>query len=67
LEFTGRMFINAFKTNWSLERGILTGISRVNDPDIADLNNLVAVTTTSDKYATAFGFTEEEVFDALEQ
>ena len=25
------------------------------------------VTTTSDEYATAFGFTEEEVFDALDR
>ena len=33
----------------------------------SDLNNLEVVTTTSDKYATAFGFTEEEVFSALEE
>lgn len=33
----------------------------------ADLNNLKVVTTTSDEYATTFGFTEEEVFHALEQ
>ena len=33
----------------------------------SDLNNLEIVTTTSDKYATAFGFTEEEVFAALEE
>lgn len=29
--------------------------------------NLEVVTTTSDKYATSFGFTEEEVFAALEE
>ncbi|MBS5364205.1 MAG: AAA family ATPase, partial [Clostridium sp.] len=28
----------------------------------SDLNNLVVVTTTSNQYETAFGFTEEEVF-----
>ena len=28
----------------------------------SDLNNLKVVTTTSDEYATSFGFTEEEVF-----
>ena len=33
----------------------------------SDLNNLKVVTTTSDEYATAFGFTEEEVFAALDE
>lgn len=32
----------------------------------SDLNNLEVVTTTSDKYQTAFGFTEKEVFEALD-
>ena len=30
------------------------------------MNNLDVITTTSDKYTTAFGFTEEEVFAALD-
>ena len=34
---------------------------------ISDLNNLKIVTTTSNEYASVFGFTEKEVFDALEQ
>ena len=29
------------------------------------MNNLKVVTTTSDEYATTFGFTEPEVFEAL--
>ena len=33
----------------------------------SDLNNLKIVTTTSNEYASVFGFTEKEVFDALEQ
>ena len=33
----------------------------------SDLNNLKIVTSTSDEYATSFGFTEEEVFAALEE
>jgi len=66
--FTRSMFNNAFKTNPSLERGIMTGITRVSKESIfSDLNNLDVVTTTSEKYATAFGFTETEVFEALEQ
>ena len=65
--FTRTMFNNAFKTNSSLERGIMTGITRVSKESIfSDLNNLDVVTTTSTKYATCFGFTEEEVFQALE-
>ena len=31
------------------------------------MNHLEVITTTSNKYATAFGFTEEEVFAALEE
>lgn len=31
------------------------------------LNNLEVVTTTSEKYVDCFGFTEEEVFAALEE
>lgn len=33
----------------------------------SDLNNLKVVTVTSEKYADIFGFTEEEVFQALEE
>ena len=33
----------------------------------SDLNNLRVVTTTSDRYATSFGFTEDEVFKALDE
>ncbi|MGN0204813.1 MAG: AAA family ATPase [Coprococcus sp.] len=66
--FTRSMFNSAFKTNPFLERAIMTGITRVSKESIfSDLNNLEVVTTTSDKYATSFGFTEEEVFTALEE
>ena len=66
--FTRSMFNSAFKTNSALERGLMTGITRVSKESIfSDLNNLKVVTTTSDEYATAFGFTEQEVFSALEK
>ncbi len=66
--FTRSMFNSAFKTNPYLARAIMTGITRVSKGSIfSDLNNLEVVTTTSDKYATAFGFTEEEVFTALKE
>ena len=46
----------------------LVEITRVSKESIfSDLNNLEVVTTTSDKYAACFGFTEEEVFESLEE
>ena len=69
-EFTAfiRSFFNAtFKTNPYLERAVMTGITRVSKQSIfSDLNNLAVVTTTSDRYSTCFGFTQEEVFDSLD-
>ena len=66
--FTRSFFYSTFKTNPWLERGIMTGITRGSKESIfSDLNNLEVVTTTSDKYATSFGFTEEEVFAALKE
>lgn len=64
-----RNFFNAtFKTNPYLERALMTGITRVSKESVfSDLNNLNVVTVTSDEYATAFGFTEKEVFDALDE
>ena len=65
--FTRSLFNSTFKTNPWLERAVMTGITRVSKESIfSDLNNLKVVTTTSEEYATAFGFTEEEVFAALE-
>ena len=66
--FTGSFFNATFKSNPSLERAIMTGITRVSRESIfSDLNNLVVVTTTSDAYADCFGFTKEEVWEALEE
>ena len=70
-EFTSfiRSLFNAtFKTNAYFERAIMTGITRVSKESIfSDLNNLKVVTTTSNQYATAFGFTEKEVFAAMDE
>ena len=66
--FTRSMFNAVFKSNPYLERAIMTGITRVSKESIfSDLNNLVVVTTTSNQYETVFGFTEEEVFNALDE
>ena len=46
----------------------MTGITRVSRESVfSDLNNMKVVTTTSDAYADCFGFTEEEVFQALDE
>ncbi len=66
--FTRSLFNSTFKANPFLERAVMTGITRVSRESMfSDLNNLNVVTTTSDEYATAFGFTQEEVFDALDE
>ncbi len=68
VSFTRGLFNAAFKTNPYLERAIMTGITRVSKESIfSDLNNLMVVTTTTDAYADCFGFTEEEVWRALEE
>lgn len=60
------LFNSTFKTNDYLCRALLTGITRVSKESIfSDLNNLNVITTTTDKYCTAFGFTENEVLHAL--
>lgn len=64
--FTRSLFNSTFKTNPYLERGIMTGITRVSKESIfSDLNNLEVVTVTSNKYKTVFGFTQKEVEDSL--
>lgn len=68
VSFIRSMFNATFKTNPYLERAIMTGITRVSKESIfSDLNHLKVVTTTSGEYADCFGFTEEEVFDALDE
>ena len=68
VSFTRNLFNSTFKTNPWLGRAVMTGITRVSKESIfSDLNNLKVVTTTSDEYATSFGFTEQEVFHALEE
>ena len=67
VSFTRSLFNAAFKTNPCLERAIMTGITRVSRESIfSDLNLLKVVATTSNEYADCFGFTENEVFAALD-
>ena len=66
--FIRSLFNSTFKTNPYLERAIMTGITRVSKESIfSDLNNLKVVTTTSNEYADCFGFTEKEVYAAMDE
>ncbi len=68
VSFIRNLFNSTFKTNPYLERAIMTGITRVSKESIfSDLNNLAVVTSTTNKYTDAFGFTQEEVSSALEE
>lgn len=68
VEFFRSLFNATFKTNSYFSRAILTGITRVSKESIfSDLNNPEVVSTTSEKYADSFGFTQEEVSQALRE
>ncbi len=66
VSFMRNLFNSTFKTNPFLDKAIMTGITRVSKESIfLDLNNIEVVTTTSNKYADIFGFTQKEVVEAL--
>lgn len=68
VRFFGNFFNASFKTNPHMQRALITGITRVSKESIfSDFNNPEVITTTSDKYASYLGFTEQEVFQALEE
>ena len=46
----------------------MTGITRISKESLfSDLNNIMVITTTSKQYSDCFGFTEKEVFYALDE
>ena len=68
VKFLRSFFHAAFKTNPYMERGLMTGITRISKESIfSDLNHLNVVTMESDEYAESFGFTEGEVFAAMDE
>ena len=61
-----QIFHNAFKQNDFYSRAIITGVTRISKNSLfSDLNNLEVDTVTCDAYSDCFGFTEQEVMDAL--
>lgn len=68
VSFTRSFFNATFKSNPYMECAVMTGITRVSKESIfSDLNNLNVITTTNEEYNTSFGFTENEVFAALDE
>ncbi len=66
--FIRSLFNSTFKTNPYLFRAVMTGITRISKESVfSDLNNLTVITTTSDAYGGCFGFTQQEVWNALEE
>ncbi len=66
--FVRNLFNSTFKTNPYMERAVMTGITRISKESIfSDLNHLEVVTSTSCKYEASFGFTEMEVFAAMDE
>lgn len=67
-EFVRSLFNSAFKTNPYLARALMTGVTRISKESIfSDLNNLRIVSTTTNSYTDSFGFTWQEVEEALKE
>lgn len=68
MSFMKNFFNASFKSNPYLGRALMTGITRVSKETMfSDFNHIRMVTTLSDMYATAIGFTEKEVFAAMDE
>lgn len=67
VKFMRTFFNNTLKSNPYIEKALLTGITRVSKESmLSDMNNLYAASITTRRYETAFGFTEAEVFAAID-
>lgn len=68
MKFFRSLFGSTFKSNCCFERAVITGITRISKESIfSDLNHLAVASTTSNAYAAYFGFTQDEVFKALDE
>ena len=68
VDFVRGLFNSTFKTNDSLERALITGITHVAQESIfSDMNNLYIASVTAPRFETSFGFTKKEVMAALEE
>ena len=61
-----QLFHSTFKENPYYARALITGVTKVSKNSLfSDLNNLETDTVTCEAYSDCFGFTEQEVMDAL--
>ncbi len=61
-----QLFHTTFKQNEFYSRAIITGVTKISKSSLfSDMNIIRTYSVTSDKYSDCFGFTEEEVKDAL--
>lgn len=63
-----RGFIGStFKRNQHFQKAVITGVARISRNSLfSDANNIVVHSCTDSAFSDCFGFTEEEVMDALE-
>ncbi|WP_044977178.1 AAA family ATPase [Ruminococcus sp. HUN007] len=68
VSFMRTFFNTTFKSNPYMYRSVLTGITRVSKESLfSDFNNIEMCTISAVKYQEYFGFTEEEVFAAMDE
>ena len=66
LDIVRTMFLSVLKDCPYTEKGILTGCLRISKESLfTGLNNLMVYSVTGKEYASAFGFTEDEVLKLL--
>ena len=62
IRFVRNLLSSALKTNFSIYKGILTGVTRVSKESIfSGLNNLYVNTVFDEDFSEYFGFTQEEI------
>lgn len=67
-EFFGQFYKNTFKVNSYLGRALITGINVLPKESLnSPFNNIDPCSVTSSSYGWAFGFTQKEVDDTLEE
>ena len=67
VDFMRNLFNSSFKSNPYMNRAIMTGITRIGRESLfSDFNHANILTVFDDKYSQYFGFTEDEVFKALD-
>ena len=68
LSFMRLFFTATFKDNKFMDRAVMTGITRVSKESLfSGMNNLLICSLTTEHYQDYFGFTEQEVFDAMDE